>query len=67
MQIKKFPKDADSKVLVELDSYDVYLLQDAIQTQIHSQVNRCSKGNIVTLFDLLDKFHTLLLKMDTPF
>lgn len=54
-------------VLLKFDSYDVYLLLEAMQLSLHKKIDLCSRGNVPRMFDLLERLNFAKDSMETPF
>lgn len=52
-------KKSESSVTMRLDSYDVYLLLDSVQTELRQKVNMCDSSNTSRLFLLLTQLNEL--------
>lgn len=61
------PKKNESSVTMRLDSYDVYLLLDSVQTELRQKVHMCDSSNTSRLFLLLTQLNELKNILDTPF
>lgn len=60
-------KKLESSVTMRLDSYDVYLLIDSVQSELRQKVHMCDSSNTSRLFLLLTQLNELKYVLDTPF
>lgn len=60
-------KKLKDSVLLKFDSYDVYLLLEAMQLSLHRNVDRCHRANVTRMFDLLERLNFAKDSMELPF
>lgn len=56
-----------SSVTMRLDSYDVYLLLNSVQTELRQKVLMCDSSNTSRLFLLLSQLNELKNSLVLPF
>lgn len=60
-------KKLESSALMRLDSYDVYLLIESLQTELRQKVLKCDSSNTSRLFLLLSQLNELKDSLVLPF